>query len=122
MIAVAMRELTKDVLVRSVAGMRLIALMTLYNGGEFGRLRAYVADNFHADVLADEPPGVWLAMFRLWRKTQGRLRVQQALATDKHHVAVLVRAERDERLFLADMQVEDDYPHRVRFFALQAIE
>jgi hypothetical protein len=117
-----MQELNKETLKRSAAGMRLIALLTIYNSGDSGRLRTFVTDNYHQLLLESEPAGVWMGMFRLWRTTIGRLRVRQALAADKYHVVVLMEGERAETLFLLDIMVEEEHPHRIIHLTQEALE
>jgi hypothetical protein len=116
------QDLNKDALKRSAAGMRFIAQSAIYNSGDLARLRAYIAENYDALALEEQPVGVWLAMFRLWRKTIGRLRVRQVIATDKHHVVVLMEGETTDKLYLQDLQVGEDYPHRILAFAQQPLE
>jgi hypothetical protein len=116
------QDLNKEVLKGTAAGMRLIAQTTIYNSGDLSRLRSFVLDNYHADVLTEQPAGVWMSMFRLWRADLGRLRVRQVLATDKYHVVVLMESERGTGYYLHDLAVEEDYPHRITQFVQQALE
>ena len=111
-----MQEINKELLKRSAAGMRLIAQMSIYNSGDFTRLRAFIAQNYHATALQAESVASWLARFRLLRGVAGRMRVRQVIGTDDHHVVVLMEVERGDGLYLQDLTVESEYPHRITAF------
>ena len=97
----------------SQAGMRFIAQMTIYNGGDFERLRVYIAENYHPELLAQRSVDERVAELREQYDWLGKVRVQQVIATGKNQVIVLLATQKVEGYFLNEMQVEEDYPHRV---------
>jgi len=98
---------------RSQAGLRLIAQTTLYNSGNFARLRTFIAESYAPALLESMSAGARLLGFRQMRADHGRLRVQQVLAAGPHHVVVLMADEKQGALSLHDLEVEADYPHRI---------
>jgi hypothetical protein len=100
----------------SQAGMRFIAQMTIYNSGDFERLRQYIEESYHPDMLAQESVEDRLAIFREQYDTIGKVRVRQVVATGKHQVVVVLETEREEGFLVNEMQVEEDYPHRITVF------
>ncbi|MDL1901605.1 hypothetical protein FBR02_12630 [Anaerolineae bacterium CFX9] len=100
---------------RSHAGLRLIAQLRIFNQADFARLRQFISEGYHADVLAEQRVSERLATLRLMRAEQGRLRVHQAVAVDPHHVVVIAQTERGA-FHLLDLMVEEDYPHRITAF------
>lgn len=110
---------------QSAAGMRLIAQTTLYNAGNPARLETFIASSYHPDLLAAQDVAARLAAFAAHYDALGRWKVQQTLAANKHHVIVVFATERDpEAFYYCELQVEDDYPHRIiayRFDKLQEV-
>jgi hypothetical protein len=102
----------KNILARSHAGMRLIALATLYNQGDFPRIRAYLREHYTPEALEVSSPALRLAEMREQMRTLGKVKVRQVVAHDKHHVVVLLETQ-SSGLLLEDISVEVDYPHRV---------
>ena len=118
-------EQDKFALRASQAGMRFIAQMHIYNGGDEMRLTQFIADSYHADQLAALPVAARLADLQQMRSEAGRVKVKQVMATNEHHVIVIVAAEQDDRLYYMEMRVEEEYPHRITQFMkapLKAIE
>lgn len=112
----------KGTLVTSNAGMRLIAQQTLLNKGDFERIRTFVADHYAGAALEAQPAEDRLAALRALAEQAGRLRVYQVIAADKHRVVVLMQAQKDEALYLTELAVEEDYPHRVTEYKHQPLE
>ncbi|MEP7294126.1 MAG: hypothetical protein ABI835_20225 [Chloroflexota bacterium] len=106
----------------SQAGMRLIAQMTIYNSGDFERLQTYLVENYHPDLLAVEALDERIDDFRYQYETLGRVRVRQVIGTGKHHVMVLLEAERSDDYFLNELKVEEDYPHRISEYSFTTAE
>jgi hypothetical protein len=103
----------KRALSGSQAGMRFIALMKLYNDGHPPRLQQFIQDSF-APALLDEQDAEARAMAWLARRAAlGRHKVKQALAVGKHQAAVVVSAEHTDDLYYVEIEVEEDYPHRI---------
>lgn len=97
----------------SQAGMRFIAQMTIYNSGNFERLRTFIMESYAPDLLAQGVVEDRLAEFRAQWESVGKLRVRQVIGTGKYHVVVLLEAEKSEDFVLSEMKVEEDYPHRI---------
>lgn len=97
--------------------MRFIAQMTIYNSGDFRRLRAFIREGYHESALEAESLAERLAVFRQMYGAVGRVRVRQLIATDKHHVVLLVEAEKTEGLFLNDLEVHPEYPHQIMAYS-----
>ncbi|MEO8394281.1 MAG: hypothetical protein ABI700_14920 [Chloroflexota bacterium] len=100
----------------SQAGMRFIAQMTIYNSGDFERLRQYIEESYHPDVLVQESLEDRLAIFREQYATIGKVRIKQVVGSGKHHVIVVLGTEREDGYLINEMQVEEDYPHRIIVF------
>lgn len=103
----------KRALTTSQAGMRLIAMMKIYNDGNLPRLRAYIADNYEAATLleidADERTRAWGETYA----ALGRQKVKQVLAAGKHQVAIVLTAEHSPDYYYAEIEVGEEYPHRI---------
>ncbi|RMF78101.1 MAG: hypothetical protein D6737_15845 [Chloroflexi bacterium] len=110
----------KTILVRSHAGIRLIAMMTLYNRGDMTRLHAYIDENYTDDALNDRSSDARMAAFETLHNTDGKLRVRQVLATDKYQVVVLMEASNGNFSY-HDIKVEEDYPHLIVEYTQQSM-
>lgn len=108
----------KGTLVTSQAGMRLIAQQTLLNAGDAERMRTFIADNYSASALESQSTESRLAELQ----ALGKLRVFQVLAADKHRVIVLMQAQRDEALYMIELAVEEDYPHKITVCTFQPLQ
>ena len=108
----------KTALKTSNAGMRLIAMTTILNEGDFTRLRQYIAENYQAGILEETPASMRLAEFKAIYRIAGKLRVKQVIAADKHQVIAAIESERGGE-FMAHITVEEDYPHKILDYNLQ---
>lgn len=106
----------------SNAGMRLIAQQTLLNRGDPDRLRTFIGESYTAAALEHESVEDRLQSLQAAQAQTGRLKVMQVLATDKHHVVVLMQAQSDGSMVLNEMKVEEDYPHRIIEFRHSSME
>ncbi len=97
----------------SHAGMRLIAQMTIYNSADFGRLRIFIEESYHPDLLAEHSVDERLVELRDQYEWLGKVRIQQVIGTDEHRAIVLLAAQNVDGYFFNVMEVEEDYPHRV---------
>lgn len=102
---------------KSQAGMRLIAQITIYNSGDFRRLRTFIHESYHENALEAESLAERIAVFRQMHAALGRIRIRQLLAIDPHHVIVLVEAEKADGLFMHDLAVEAEYPHKITAYS-----
>jgi len=105
---------------RSNAGMRLIALATIYNKGDFARLRAYMKEHFTVSALETVPVALRLAELRDQFRTAGKVRVRQVVTYDKHRVVAILSSEHGGN-FIEDIAVEEDYPHKVSAHSRQML-
>ncbi|MDX2138966.1 MAG: hypothetical protein SF123_12820 [Chloroflexota bacterium] len=110
----------QDVLMRSNAGMRLIALATIYNKGDFTRLRAYMKEHFTPSALETAPIALRLAELREQFRTTGKVRVRQVVTHDKHRVVAILSGEHGGN-FIEDIAVEEEYPHKVSAHSRQQL-
>jgi len=97
----------------SQAGMRFIAQMTIYNSADFERLQTFIVEGYQADLLQHSDAHERVGALREQYERFGKMRVQQVIGTGKHHVIVLVVAQKSESYFLNELKVEEDYPHHV---------
>ena len=112
----------REILSRSQAGLRFIALMTLFNKQEGARLRQFIADYFTEDALAEQDAESRAQDFEaLYARTQ-KLRVYQVLGIGENQAIVVVEAQADHSYYAHSIQVEKDYPHRVMIYIQQPIE
>lgn len=112
----------RTALQQSQAGMRFIAQMSIYNSGDFRRLRTFIREGYHDSALGTESLAERIAVFRQMHAALGRLRVRQLIAVDKHHVVILVEAEKSDGLFLNDLEVHPEYPHQIMAYSHVPLE
>lgn len=110
----------KDILARSHAGVRLIALATFYNKGDFQRIRAYMKEHYTVAALDVSPIALRLAEMREQFRNEGKVKVRQLVAHDKYHVVVLLETQHGG-LLLEDLVVEQEYPHKISGHTRQAV-
>lgn len=111
----------KGALVTSSAGMRLIAQQTLLNRGDWARLRDFIQDSYTAEALAAQPVEARLAELEALMAQVGKLRVYQVVGAGKHQVVALMQGQREPLLYLMEMAVEEDFPHRILRYAQQPL-
>ncbi|MBK8026128.1 MAG: hypothetical protein IPK19_33270 [Chloroflexi bacterium] len=102
----------KKALKESSAGMRLIALVTIFNGQDVARLERYIADSFSVELLASIDSQARADGLRTLRSEIGKLQVRQVIGASKENVIVLLRSEFGNDL-LVDLRVGEEYPHTI---------
>lgn len=107
---------------KSQAGMRFIAQMTIYNSGNFQRMRTFIREGYHATAMESVSLAERIAIFRQTYAALGRLRVRQIIASDPHHIVVLMEAEKSDDLFLNDLEVDSEYPHAIIHYMHMPLE
>ena len=112
----------KGALVTSSAGIRLIAQQTLYNKGDFERLRGYIAENYAESALESQPAADRLADLRVLSGQAGKLRVAQVVGASKHQVVVVMEAQQGDSYYLTQLAVEEDYPHKITLYSHQLLQ
>lgn len=105
----------------SSAGMRLIALLTLYNKEDDVRLYQLIADSYHPDLLALGDVNARLSGMNRLREQVGKLRVRQTIGVSKEHVIVLLEGQREGEV-LVELRVGEDYPHSIIDISLTPIK
>jgi hypothetical protein len=108
-----MVEATQQQLARSHAGMRLIAQTTLYNRGDFERLRTYIADNYRPEAFEVIAAKDRLLDLKMTYRVAGKLRIRQVVAVGPHRVVAMMQGQKNNSMYLAQIAVEEDYPHKV---------
>lgn len=114
-----MQDTNKQLLSQSVAGMRFIAMATLYNRGDFGRLRQYFSEYFSPALFEEQSLSSQVALLKAQRRLYGGLRVRQVVGVGKYEVVVLVESQVEERLSVFHLAVDEEYPHMVFRFNLE---
>ncbi len=102
----------QTLLVPSNAGMRLIAQLTIFNKGDFARLRDYISENYDPAALEFASAKARLVEFKAVFRMSGKMRIDRVIATDKHQSLVVVEGERGD-FYMMQMIVSEDYPHKV---------
>lgn len=92
--------------------MRLIALLTFFNGDDDARLKTFIAESYHPDLLAESDADARTAALRTMRSESGKLKVQQVIGVSKEHVIVLLTSQSGAGQ-LIDLKVGADYPHTI---------
>lgn len=116
-----MSEKSKALLAGTAVGRRLIALLTIWNGGTPERLSTYIADNYTAEALAKYSVDQRLDWHLALREETGRVRVEQIMASEDHAVILVLQAEQGGVFYYCDMRVTDEYPHKIRVFNLRQL-
>jgi hypothetical protein len=99
-------------LIPSNAGMRVIAQLTIFNKGDFPRLRAYISENYAPQALEVASAKARLVEFKAVYNMSGKMRVDHVVAIDKHQALVVVEGERGD-FYMMQLIVSEDYPHKV---------
>lgn len=102
----------QQALVTSQAGMRLVAMLTFLNKGDFTRLRQYLREHFTEAALEESAATARLAELRLLYAKAGRQRLRQVVGVEKHRVIALMDTE-SGGLYIHELTCEEDYPHKV---------
>lgn len=103
----------KMTLMQTAAGRRYIAFLTILNSGRQDRLRTFITDNYTEKALAKQGVDDLFAQYTAYMDAVGKLKVHQVVAADDHYIVVLVKAQKDDKLYINEYKVEEDYPHRV---------
>lgn len=105
----------------SQAGMRFIAQMTIYNSRDWERMREFIEQSYHEELLDAQPAINRVQVFKSTHQRLGRLRVKQVVAASAHQAVVVMEAEAADDYFMMQMQVEDEYPHRINAYLHQPL-
>src|SRR5687768_6807749 len=86
----------KLVLRKSQAGMRFIAQMHIYNGGDWGRLDAFIRDSYHNDMLEAQNAVERIQILMNVYDKLGRVKVKQVVGTSEHQALVVIETEKTD--------------------------
>lgn len=107
---------------KSQAGMRFIAQMHIYNGGDFGRLDMFIRDSYHDDMLEAQSAVERNQILMAMHEKIGRVKVKQVVGTHEHQAIIVIEAEKTDKFYYVEMKVEEDYPHKITYFSLQPMQ
>lgn len=117
-----MDDTARQQLTRSPAGMRLVAQLSIFNKGDFDRLRQFMNDYYTEEALADTSLKARLAEQKAIYRLSGKLRFDQLMAYGEHEVIVALACEKGAQNFMAHIAVTEDYPHKVLLYVQRALE
>ena len=100
----------------SQAGMRFIAQTHIYNSGNWERLEEFIRSSYQNEQLEEQPVESRLQVFKTTYEKIGRMKVKQVVAANEHHVIVITETEKMDGFFYIEVQVEEDYPHKITFY------
>ncbi|MEZ4671194.1 MAG: hypothetical protein R3E39_25085 [Anaerolineae bacterium] len=81
-------------LIPSNAGMRLIAQTSLFNKGDFERLRTFITESYADIALEAISVKARLAELKAMYRMAGKMRIDRVVAVDKHTALVILETER----------------------------
>ena len=111
----------KAALVGTAVGRRWIAYTTIANSGDFKRLRQFIADNFAPVALGEMSVGERIKWHKELYEQAGKLRVYQVLASEDYQMVLIVQGQKGG-LFITDMRVLADHPHKLIDYDLHPFE
>ncbi len=112
----------KRALSGSQAGMRFIAQMKIYNDGDFARLHQFIIESYSDTLLTEQAADERLQDWQEKLQSLGRHKVKQVLAAGKHQVSIVVSTEKSLDFYYVEVQVEEDYPHKILVFLHAPLE
>src|SRR3990172_7320686 len=111
----------RQMLSRSQAGLRFIALMTIFNHNDDERLRQFIADNYIAAALEERDSAARAQDFAgIFAQTR-KLRVQQVMGVSEYQAIIILQAQADLGFYLHTVLVEQEYPHKIISYAHQPV-
>jgi hypothetical protein len=112
----------RQILTRTKAGRRFMGFMRTLNKGDEAEIRALVQTSITDEALEAHSADVWAAQLLYIHAITGGLRVVNVIGEDEYRVIVMMQAQKNERMHIIDMAVEEDYPHRVGQFVQRVAE
>jgi hypothetical protein len=106
-------EQDKLALRASSAGMRFIAQMHIYNQHGEDRLRQFITESYHANLLAEKAVAERLAEFQALFRQVGKMKVKQVVAVNKENAIVIMENESNDTFYYVELKVEEEYPHQI---------
>jgi len=106
----------------SKAGRRFIAQMTLYNAGDFERLRQFMHSGYDDIVLMSNPVDRRLLDLKAARKLHGRLKVAAVESAEEYALQLVMASEKGTARLRLKLIVGENYPHQIKHYSLLPIE
>lgn len=112
-----MTEQNKATLTKTKAGRRFMGLMVAFNSGDSARIRAFVEQYITDDALEKNDIAQWHdELTRIYAAT-GRLKVMQVIGAEEYRVVVLMQSTSTGLLYITEMSISEDYPHKISEFS-----
>lgn len=106
----------QQVLMKTAAGRRLIAYLTLFNRGDIPRLASYIRDNYSETAFKTRSADEWEQWTADIQEQVGKLRIHQVVAVDDYYIVVIVQAQKDDKFYINEYKVDEEHPHKVLKF------
>ena len=102
--------------------MRLIALLSIYNRGDFKRIKEYLKEQSAFRPEDSVSLIERISKLRILQKRYGRLRFLQIAALSELNVIAILETEKEQTSLITQMSVETDYPHLLTQWQLDPID
>lgn len=112
----------KVAIARSKAGRRFIAQMSMYNEGDFERLREFMELGYYDLILMENPIDRRIFDLKTTRKLHGRLKVDHVEIADEYAITVVMATEKNDKHLRLEMIVHEDYPHQIMHYSLLPLD
>ncbi len=106
----------KLTLTQSKAGRRFMGFMKVFNSANADAMQQFVADYTTDEALNAQTAAEWEAQLGRIYAATGPMKVFQVIAADEYRVVVLMQASTNGALFITEMAVSEDYPHKIAEF------
>lgn len=106
----------RGALASSKAGRRFMGFMATFNRGDTQQLRDFVAQYTIDEALEMHSVDEWTRHLSAIYDATGGMRVYQVVGADEYRVVVLMQAHANNALYLVEMAVSEDYPHKIAEF------
>ncbi|GEM_PF-2038411 len=107
-----MRENSQTLKVNPV-GRRYMGYLAIFNSGDPERIRAYIAENYTEEALAENSVDDLLAWHMHLFELTGGLRIHNVYLSQDHFVVVIVRDKLTDAMHMDKMKVSDEFPHKI---------
>lgn len=112
------KENTKAALIKTPAGMRFVAYLSLMNKQDYDRLETYINESFHEMILMTIPTKSRVLDAKATIKLNGRLKVKEILHVQDQLVGVALESEKQSGLLYCEIGIQEEYPHLVSHYFL----
>jgi hypothetical protein len=109
----------KLALTQTKAGRRFMGFMKAFNSGDPAIIGGYIAEYAAGESLKSHNVDDWRdELTRIYSATGG-MKLAQVIASDEYRVIVLMQGKAGGGLYLTEMTVLEDYPHKVAEYKQQ---